>query len=105
MPDPAEILQSLYAAGFDLQTFERFPKAVGVSRGEVMVLLESTPQGFRILGTPGWKMGEFMGVLTTKNGAKVFQYKSETVEATAERVQAVEQFRADLDRLLAGKPS
>jgi hypothetical protein len=105
MPDPAEILQSLYAAGFDLQTFERFPKAVGVSRGDVMVLLENTPQGFWMLGTPGWKIGEFMGVLTTRNGAKVFQYKSETLEATAERVAAVEQFRADLEKILAGKPS
>jgi hypothetical protein len=105
MPDPAEILQNLYAAGFNLQTFERFPKAVGVIRGEVMVLLESTPQGFRMLGTPGWKIGEFMGVLTSKNGEKVFQYKSETVEATVERVAFVEQFRSDLEKVLAGKPS
>ena len=32
MPDPAEQLQRIYLAGFELQTFDRFPKCVGVVR-------------------------------------------------------------------------
>src|SRR5438045_4038767 len=105
MSDPAEILQRLYAAGFDLHTFERYPNTVGVSRGSVMAMLQPSPQGFRILGTPGWKIGESIGVLTTKDGSKVFQNKSEIVEATQERVAMVEQFRVELEHMLAGKPS
>jgi hypothetical protein len=105
MPDPAEILQRLYAAGFDLQTFERYPNTVGVSRGSVMAMLQQTPQGFQILGSPGWKIGESIGVLTTQNGLKVFQFKSEIVEATPERVAMVEQFKVEIEQYLAGKPS
>src|SRR3954469_5350396 len=78
--DPSETLQRLYAAGFELQTFERFPKAIGVSRGEVMVLLENTPAGLKVIGSPGWRMGDFMGVLTTKDGKQVFQWKEQVVE-------------------------
>src|SRR5437868_3057244 len=105
MPDPAEILQQLYAAGFDLHTFERFPNTVGVSRGPVMAMIQSSPQGFKILGTPGWNMGELIGVLTTKDGRQVFQNKSEIVEATPERVASVAQFKSALEAYLDGKPS
>jgi hypothetical protein len=105
MSDPAEILQQLYAAGFDLHTFERYPNTVGVRRGSVMAMIQPSLQGFQILGSPGWKMGESIGVLTTKDGRKVFQNKSDIVEATPERVALLDQFRAELERFLAGKPS
>jgi hypothetical protein len=105
MSDPAEILQRLYVAGFDLHTFERFPNMLGVSRGEVMAMLHPSAKGFQMLGSPGWKMGDSIGVLTTKEGRKVFQNKTEIIDATPERVAAVEEFRAELELLLAGKPS
>src|SRR5438270_665601 len=98
--DSAEVLQELYAAGFELQTFERFPQAIGVSRGEVMVLLQNTPTGLTMLGTPGWKIGDFMGVLTSAGCRKVFQWKGTQVEATQERVEAVEAFRRDLESVI-----
>src|SRR5208337_1371811 len=79
MPDPAEQLQRLYLAGFELQTFERYPNAVGVLRDGCIALLQSTPGGLKIIGAPGWRMGEVLGVLVEKDGRKVFQSKSETV--------------------------
>jgi hypothetical protein len=100
MPDPAEQLQRLYAAGFQLQTFERFANTVGAVRDGVVALLRPTPAGLEIIGTPGWRMGEVMGVLVEKNGCKFFQYKSEYVEATAERLEALVRFREDLERVL-----
>ena len=101
MPDPAEQLQRLYLAGFEFHTFDRFPKAVGVVRGECIALLEATPAGLTMIGTPGWKMGEVMGVLVEEGGRQVFRAKSETLEATPERLEALRQFRAELDKLLA----
>lgn len=98
--DPAEQLQRLYLAGFDIQTFERFPRAVGVVRNECIALFEASPQGLRMIGTPGWRMGEVLGVLTEVNGRKVFQAKSEVVEATPERLSELDQFRADIEREL-----
>jgi len=100
MVDSAEQLQRLYVAGFELQTFERYPKCVGAVRGECVALLVPGVDGVQILGTPGWRMGEVMGVLTELNGRKVFQAKGEVAEATPERLETLEKFREDLSELL-----
>ena len=97
--DPAEQLQRIYLAGFELQTFERYPKCIGVMRDQCVALLVPGVDGLQILGTPGWRMGEVMGVLTEREGRKAFQAKSETVEATPERLETLRRFRADLDAL------
>jgi len=100
MADPAEQLQQIYLAGFELKTFERFPKCVGVVRNDCIALLVPTPQGLQMLGTPGWQIGEVMGVLTEVGGRTVFQAKEEMVEATPERLEELRRFREDLGRLL-----
>lgn len=98
--DPAEQLQRIYLAGFELQTFERYPNAIGAIRDGCIALLRSTPTGLRMIGTPGWRMGEVLGVLVEKEGREVFQAKSEIVDATPGRLDALRRFREDLDRLL-----
>ena len=103
MPDPAEQLQRIYLAGFELQTFERYPNSVGVIRDGCVALLRSTPTGLQMIGTPGWRMGEVMGVLVRKDGRDIFQAKSEVVEATVERLEALRGFTADLEELLTPK--
>ena len=100
MPDPAEQLQRLYLAGFTLETFDRYPNAVGVVRDGAIALLAVTPGGLSMIGTPGWRMGEALGVLVEKDGRKVFQAKAEVLEATLERLEALRRLREDLDRLL-----
>jgi hypothetical protein len=100
MPDPAEQLQRLYMAGFELQTFERFPKCVGVVRGECIALLVPGIGGMQVLGTPGWRLGEVIGVLTEESGCKVFRAKNEVVEATTERLDSLASFREDLREIL-----
>jgi hypothetical protein len=98
--DSAAQLQRLYLAGFELETFDRFPNTVGVVREGCIALLQPTPDGLRVIGTPGWRMGEVMGVLVEKGGRQVFQAKTETVEATPERLSTLARFRADLEQLL-----
>jgi len=100
MPDPAEQLQRIYLAGFEVQTFERYPRAVGIIRDNLIALLETSSSGLRLIGEPGWRMGEVMGVLVNENGRQLFRAKQEVVEATAERLEALRRFREDLDRLL-----
>jgi len=100
MPDSAEQLQRIYLAGFELQTFDRYPKCVGVIRDHCIAMLVPGVDGLQMLGTPGWRMGEVMGVLTEANGRKVFQAKSEIVEATPERLETLRQFHEDLMGLL-----
>jgi hypothetical protein len=100
MADSAEQLQKLYVAGFEFQTFERYPKCIGVIRDGCIALLVPGVDGLQILGTPGWHMGEVMGVLTEKDGVKGFQAKGEWVEATPERLEALSNFRAELEGAL-----
>lgn len=100
MPDPAIQLQRLYVAGFDIQVFEMFGNSVGVIRDGCIALLRTSPAGLQMIGTPGWRMGQALGVLVEKDGRKVFQSKSELVEATPERLAALEQFKQDLEKLL-----
>ncbi len=98
--DSAEQLQRIYLAGYELLTFDRFPKSIGVARGGCIALLEATPAGLRMIGTPGWRMGEVMGVLVEEAGRKVFRAKSEVVEATPARLDELCQFRSELEDLL-----
>jgi len=104
MPDPAEQLQRIYLAGFDLQTFDRFPKCVGVVRDGCIALLVPSPDGLQMLGTPGWRIGEAIGVLVEIGGRQLFQAKQETLDATPKRLEKLRSFRADLRQLLAPKP-
>ena len=105
MPDSAEQLQRIYLAGFELQTFERYPKCIGVVRDNCVALLVPGVDGLQILGTPGWRMGEVMGVLTEREGRKVFQAKSEVVEATPERLALLKRFRQDLAKAMSEEMS
>ena len=98
--DPAEQLQRIYLAGFELETFDRFPKCIGVVRDGCIALLVPGVDGLQILGTPGWRMGEAIGVLVEKQGRQVFQNKQEFVEATPERLETLRRFREDLKSLL-----
>jgi hypothetical protein len=98
--DASEQLQRIYLAGFELQTFDRFPKCVGVIRDNCIALLVPGADGLQVLGTPGWRMGEVIGVLTEKEGRQVFQAKSKIVEATPERLALLQKFRRDLENLL-----
>lgn len=100
MPDPAQQLARLVQAGFELQTFERFPRCVGVVKGDCIALVEPTPEGLKMVGTPGWRMGEVMGVLVTKRGRQIFQAKGHTLEATRERLEALVRFGDELRLLL-----
>jgi len=100
--DPAEQLQQLYMAGFELQTFERYPSAVGVVRGDFLVLLQPTPQGLTMLGLPGRRMsdGENLGVLIERDGQKFFQFKTEMLPATEADLAGLQKFRTDVQAIL-----
>lgn len=105
MPDPAEQLQRIYLAGFQLETFERFPKAIGVLREGYIAFLVPGPEGLQILGNVGRRMGESLGPLVERGGRKVFLHKQEEIEATEDMVAELERFRSDVKRLLRGEES
>ena len=101
MPDPAEQLARIYQAGFDIEQFDRYPQALGVVRDQCIALFEATPNGLSMIGSPGRRMGEVMGVLVEKDGRKVFQAKQEIVEATPKLLEKLKSFERDLKDLLS----
>ena len=101
MPDPAKQLQTFYLAGFEIRVFERFPNTVGLSKGHCIALVQPSADGLRLLGQPGWQMGEVLGVLVQRGGQQVFQAKSEMVDATPERLSELEEFRREFNELMA----
>ncbi len=105
MPDPAEQLQRIYLAGFELQTFDRFPRCVGAVRDGCVALLVPSVGGLQMLGTPGWRLGESIGVLVETGGRQMFQAKQQALEATPEKLETLRRFRADLDLLLSAEPA
>jgi hypothetical protein len=100
---PEEQLQRLYMAGFELEAFERFPKAIGVIRAGYIAFLVPGPDGLQILGNVGRRMGDSLGPLVERGGRKLFLHKQEEIEATEEMIAELEQFRVDLKRLLRGE--
>ena len=98
--DPAEQLQQLYLAGFELETFDRFPKAIGVVRDGCLAFLVPGPDGLQILGNVGLRMGESLGPLVERDGKQVFVHKQEILEATPERIATLEKFKQDLKDIL-----
>ncbi|MGH9579490.1 MAG: hypothetical protein ACRD2R_00740 [Terriglobales bacterium] len=103
MPDPATQLQRLLEAGFEFQTFERYPRHLGATRDGCIALLEATPEGLKMIGAPGWRMGEVMGVVVLREGRKVFQAKNEFLDATPERLELLTRFQVDLGGVLQGE--
>jgi hypothetical protein len=101
VPDPVEQLARIYQAGFEIEQFERLPRALGLVRNECILLVEPSPEGLRPLGTAGWHIGEILGVLTEYQGRQVFQAKDQIVEATPERLQRLRAFEADVKQLLS----
>jgi hypothetical protein len=102
---PEEQLQRLYMAGFELQTFERFPQAIGVTKnGYIAFLIPGGPEGLQILGNVGRRMGESLGPLVERNDRAVFLHKQEIIEATSEMIAELNAFKSELKSLLRGKP-
>lgn len=101
MPDPAKQLQTIYLAGFEVHTFDRFPNTVGLSKGHCIALVQPTASGLKLIGQPGWHMGEVLGVLVERRGRRVFQAKKEVVEATPERLSELESFQRELEDLMS----
>jgi len=105
MGDPSEILEALYRVGFELRAFDQFPRAIGVTKGNCIALLEPSQTGLRLIGSAGWRLGEAIGVLTTKGGKQVFQAKDQILEANAERLGELRSFEAEVLGFLEPKPN
>jgi len=83
-----------------LQTFERYPKCIGVERDNCVAVLIPGVDGLASPGRSRLADGRSAGRANRKDGRQVFQAKSEIVEATPERLATLQRFRDDVAEVL-----
>jgi len=93
----AEILQRLYAQGFQIVAFPMYASYVGVRKGECAALLAPVASGgFTIFGAPTRMVGDNMGARVKRSDGDYFVWKNEKIEATPQRTSELEKFAAEL---------
>jgi len=100
-PQQIGILQRLVAKEFVLVAFPLYANAVGVRKGSCAALLDPIANGgFRVFGEPCVLLDGNLTVRVTEKGKAWFVWKKQRLEATAERLQELEVFVAELKLLL-----
>jgi hypothetical protein len=97
-------LERLSAAGFTLAAFPMYERHVGVRRGDCALLLAPAADGrLAVFGEPCWLVEGRLAVRVRREGREWFVFKQARVEATAERLAALELFRAEVEQILAAR--
>ena len=107
MPDAAitpahmAILERLVTQGFRPVAFPMYASAIGVRRGAFAALLVPAGEAaLKMLGEPCYMMGANLAVRTQRERREVFVWKEKSLEATAELLEELGRFSAELKALL-----
>jgi hypothetical protein len=100
-PQQMRIVERLFAAGFRPIAIPPYENALCVRRGEcaaVLALVENG--GLRLQAPPSYLVEGKLSVRIQRGGRELFVWKKSELEATAERREELERFRAELSELL-----
>jgi hypothetical protein len=95
------IAERLVAHGYVLVAFPMYANAIGVRRGSFAALL--VPEGeaaLKMLGEPCYVVGSNLAVRARREGRAVFVWKDRVIEATAELLEELSRFSAELAEVL-----
>lgn len=100
-PVQISILERVVAHGFTPVAFPLYANAVGLRKGSCAALLEPVANGgFRLFGDPCLLLEGNLTVRITDKGKTWFVWKKQRVEATAERLEELGKFVAELKQHL-----
>ena len=100
-PAHIAILEELVSRGYVPVAFPMYANAIGVRRGSFAALL--VPEGeaaLKILGEPCYVIGSNLAVRMRRKGRAVFVWKDKVIEATAELLEELGEFSAELAGVL-----
>jgi hypothetical protein len=101
-PEQVALLERLESRGFTIVAFPLYESAAGVRKGDCAALLTPVAHdGFRLVGEPTYLVTGKLSVRVHRGGRQWFVWKKEQLEATAERLAELAQFRQDLEDALA----
>lgn len=100
-PQQVGILDRLIAQEFVVVAFPMYANAVGIRKGSCAALLDPIASGgFRVYGEPCLLLEGNLTVRLKQGGKAWFVWKKLKLEATAERLEELEHFVAELNLLL-----
>jgi hypothetical protein len=100
-PQQMNVLERLFAAGFRPIAIPPYESALCVHRGDCAAVLAPVLNGgLRLLAPPTYIIDGSLGVKLKRGKREVFVWKKKEIEATAERLQALEAFRQKLASIL-----
>lgn len=103
-PTQISILRSLDAAGFEIVAFPKYASNVGIRKANCVVLLSPLASaGFQMLATPGYMLGENIGVRVKQGPRDFFVWKTVKLEATAERLAELAAFSEEVSAALLSR--
>ncbi len=104
-PQQVAALERLRGAGFAIAAFPMYASHLAAKRGDCAVLLAPVEgAGMRVYGEACYLVKGQMGVRLRRDGRDWFVWKKDQVEATPERVAALQQFVAEVRAVLGAAP-
>ena len=97
------VIERLVVAGFLPAAFPLYANAIGIRRGAVAALLTPEPGGrLKLVGQPLPLIEGNLSVRLERKGRQVFVWKKQEIAATAELLEELARFAAELDHVLEG---
>ena len=105
-PQQMKTVEKLFAAGFRPIAIPPYENALCVRRGECAALLARVgSSGLRLLAAPTYIVDGNLSVKLRRGKGEVFVWKKKEMEATAERLKELEDFRQELTSILEEAPT
>jgi hypothetical protein len=101
-PQQMQVMKRLIEAGFEPIAIPPYESALCVRKGEcAAVLAPATNGGLKLLAPPSYLVDGNFSVKLKRGESEVFVWKKSELKATAERLSALEKFRAEITEILA----
>lgn len=100
-PLQVQVAERLFAAGFRPIAIPPYESALCVRKGDCAAVLAPVPNGgLRLLAPPSYLVGGNFSVKLKRESGEVFVWKKKEVEATLEKLKALDSFRAEITEIL-----
>jgi hypothetical protein len=100
------VVERLFAAGFRPMAIPPYENALILRRGECVALLGPVEHGgLKLLAPVTFLVDGNLSVRVKKGSGEVFVWKKKEMEATAERLRELEEFRGELVGILETRES
>jgi hypothetical protein len=100
-PQQMRIIEQLLEAGFRPITIPPYENVICMKKGDCAAVLAPVAQGgLKLAAAPSYLVEGNLSVKLKRGSSEVFVWKKNEVEATADRLNKLESFRAELDEIL-----